>query len=32
MIPKKGYMELEGYFYLETHIKCAGSVTFILLP
>ena len=22
---------MEGYFYLETHIKCAGLVLFILL-
>ena len=31
MSPKKEYVEMEGYFYLGTHIKCAGSVTFILL-
>ena len=31
MSPKKGYMEMEGYFYLETHVKCAGLVLFILL-
>ena len=31
MSPKKGYMEIGGYFYLGTHIKCAGLVTFILL-
>ena len=31
MSSKKVYMEMEGYFQLETHIKCAGSVTFILL-
>ena len=22
---------MEGYFYLGTHMKCAGTVTFILL-
>ena len=31
MSPKKGYIEMEGFFYLQTHLKCAGSVTFILL-
>ena len=31
MSPKKGYMEIGGYFYLGTHIKSAGLVTFILL-
>ena len=31
MSPKKGYMEIGGYFYLGTHIKCGRSVTFILL-
>ena len=31
MSPKKGYMEIGGYFYLGTHIKRGRSVTFILL-
>ena len=31
MSPKKGYMENGGIFYLGTHLKCAGTVTFILL-
>ena len=31
MSPKKGYMEMGGFFYLGTHIKFAGMVTFILL-
>ena len=31
MSPKKGYIEMGGYFYLGTHIKCTGTVTFILL-
>ena len=31
MSPKKGMEEMEGYFYHETHMKCAGTITFILL-
>ena len=33
MSPKKGYMKMGGRedFYLGAHIKCAGTVAFILL-
>ena len=28
---KKGYMEREGFFYYEIHMKCARFVTIMLL-
>ena len=28
---KKGYVEIKGFFHYGTHLKCAGTVTFILL-
>ena len=28
---KKGYMEREGFFYNEIHMKCAGVIHFTLL-
>ena len=28
---QKGYMEREGFFYTEIHIKCAGVIHIILL-
>ena len=29
---KKRYMETEGFFYYEIHIKCARVIHFTLLP
>ena len=28
---EKGYMEREGFFYYEIHIKCARGIHFTLL-
>ena len=29
---EKGYMEREGFFYYEIHMKCARVIHFTLLP